>query len=176
MKRFLTTVAVVLAIIFSTVSLLVNGVLLYGLLQARQAGLEAVATARIALSDLNDRVIETSVPLHHALPIEATVPVRQDLIVPIHTTLPLSTTVSVPVDIPLLGEYRLPIPVEAEVPVDLEIVVPLSQTVRVETVVQVDTDVPVRVEVSQLGIDDLIGQIDEVLARIERGLRNPLSP
>lgn len=176
MKRILATVAVVLAIIFSTISLLVNGALLYGLLQARQAGLEAVAAARVALSGLNDRTIEASVPLHHALPIEATVPVRQDLIVPIHTTLPLSTTVSVPVNLPIVGEYRLTVPVQAEVPVDLEVVVPLSQTVQVETVVQVDTEVPVRVEMRRLGIDDLIAQIDEALATMEQKLQNPLSP
>jgi|GEM_PF-918887 hypothetical protein len=176
MKRILATVAVVLALVFSTISLLVNGVLLYGLLQARQAGLEAVAAARTALSGLNDRVIEASVPLHHALPIEAIVPVQQDLIVPIHTTLPFSTTVSVPVDLPIVGEYRLSVPVQAEVPVDLEVVVPLSQTVRVETVVQVDTEVPVQVEMRQLGIDDLIAQIDEALAAMERKLQNPLSP
>lgn len=176
MKRILATVAVVLALIFSTISLLVDGVLLYSLLQTREAGLETIAVTRSFLSNLSERTIEATVPLHHAVPVEATVPVRQNLVVPIHTTLPISTDVSVLIDFPLVGERSISFPVQAEVPVDLEVAIPISQTVQVETVVQVDTEVPIQVEMSQLGLDDLLAQVDEILAAMERELRNPLAP
>jgi len=175
-RRFLATFAITLAFVLAVLSLSLNAFLLYSLLQARQAGLEAVAEARAALATLNDRTIEAQVPIHHAVPVQATLPVRQDFAIPVQTTLPISTVVTVPLDLPLVGRYEIAVPVQAEIPLDLEVVVPVSQTVSLETTVQLDTEVPVRIEVQRLGLEDLLGQLDAALAQVEQALRGPLSP
>lgn len=169
MRRFIGPVTLILAI----VSLVVSGFILYGLLRVRQFGLTTVIEARTALSGLGDRAIETSIPFHEAVPIEAHVPLEQEFVVPIQTTIPFSTVVRVPIEVPLLGTRTIAVPVEAEVPVNLQVVIPISQTVEVKTAVMIDTQVPVRVEMRQLGLGDLVMRIDAALARIERGLRWP---
>lgn len=171
MRSFLTTAGVASALILSAIALLVSGAMLYGLLQVRAVSLDGVSQARAVLHGLNDRVIETTVPLHHAFPIEAELPLQQDFVVPIRTTLAVSTVVTVTADLPLVGRFPIPLPVQANIPVDLQLIIPVSQTVPIETAVQLDTEVPVRVEVGQLGIQDLLGGLDASLGRIERALR-----
>ena len=176
MKRFLGTIAVVLALVLAVLALIVSSVTLYGLLQARQSGLEAIADARAALSDLNNQAIDTTIPFHSTFPIQTDVPLQQEFVVPIHTTIPISTVVQVPVTLPILGTYDLSVPVVTDVPIDLDIVVPLSQTVRVETAVEVNTTVPLHLELGQLGLDDLLEQIDAALGEIEEGLSGSPTP
>ncbi|HIE38955.1 MAG TPA: hypothetical protein EYH30_06320 [Anaerolineales bacterium] len=176
MKRAIGSLALILALLLAVTSLVVSGFTLYGLLRARRAGLTAVTEAREALSSLSDQVIETSIPFHHALPIQAHVPLEQEFIIPIQTTVPFSAVVQVPIQIPVLGTYEMSVPINAEIPLDMQVVVPVSQTVSVETVVAVDTEVPVRLEVGQLGLEELLEQIDAALAEMERGLRWPMTP
>ena len=175
MKRIVGSVVVGIALLLAVLSLAVSGFTLYGLVRARRAGLSAVTEARAALSGLGDYTIETSIPFNQTFPIQAEVPLEQQFVIPIQTTIPLSTVVQVPVELPLLGRYELSVPVNAEVPLDLEVIVPISQTVEVETAVQVNTTVPVRVGVAQLGLGDLLEQIDAALAEVERGLRWPMT-
>lgn len=173
MKRFVGPVALVLALLLAMASLIVNGVVMYGLLRVRRAGLAAVTEARTALSGLSDRTIETTIPFHHTFPVRARVPLEQEFLVPIQMTIPISTVVWVPLEIPLLGTYQVAVPVEAQVPVDLQVVIPISQTVEVETSVVMDTEVPVQVEVGRLGLEDLLEHADTALAEMEQGLRWP---
>jgi len=172
-KRFIGPIASILALILAAAALVVGGFALYGLLQARRVGLAAVTEARTSLAGLSDYTIDTTIPFHHSIPIDAEVPLRQDFVVPIQTTIPISTVARVPISIPLLGTYDLSVPVEAEVPVDLQVVIPVSQTVPVRTVVLLDTEVPVQVEIGRLGLDDLLEQLDGVLAQVEQGLQWP---
>ena len=170
MRRFVGTTAVVLALLLAILALITSGVTLYGLLQARRSGLEAIAEARAALRDLGNQTIDTTIPFNSTFPIQTDVPFQQEFAVPIHTTIPISTVVQVPVTLPVLGTYEISVPVATDVPIDLDIVVPISQTVRVETTVEVNTSVPLHLEVSQLGIQDLLEQIDAALAEMEDGL------
>ena len=174
MNRLLAALGVTLALTFSLVALLISAGLLLGLLQVRDASLDAVVQARTALHGLNDRVIETTVPLHHTFPIEAELPLRQDFVVPIRTTLAVSTVVTVAVDLPLVGTYPVALPVQANIPVDLEVIIPVSQTVPIETAVRLDAEVPIQVEVRRLGLEDLLGELDASLDRVEQALWVPL--
>jgi hypothetical protein len=159
MKRFLGSTAVLLALLLAVVSLVLSGLTAYGSLRARQAGLQALAEARAAFSALTDSTISASVSLSHTFPIQARVPLEQDFVVPIQTTIPISTVAQVPVEIPLLGTYRLSVPVQAE-----------------ETDVSLETEVPVQLSARSLGLDGLFSRLDAALARAERGMRWPLAP
>jgi len=176
MKRFVGPAVLALALLLATAALLLNLLVLRGLLQARQAGLEALAETRAALAGVTSQTIEISIPLSYTFPIQADVPVEQDFIVPIQTTIPISTVARVPIEIPLFGQYQLPVPVRAEVPVSLQVMIPVSQTVTIETTVAIDTEVPVQLTADRLGLEGVLAQIDVALARLEQGLRGTAPP
>ncbi|MGD1996643.1 MAG: hypothetical protein PVH62_07705 [Anaerolineae bacterium] len=176
MKGYVKPALLVLIVLVAVTSLVLSGLTLYGFLRFREAGLATVKEARTALSDLTESGIQISVPLRDTFPVHASVPLRQEFAVPIRTTIPLSTTARVPIEIPIVGTYRVAVPVETQVPIDLEVVVPVSETLEVETAVALSTEVAVQVEMEQLGLGDLLEEIDGALAEVERGLQWPLSP
>jgi hypothetical protein len=163
--------ALVLALILSLAALVVGSLALYGVRRIQQGTLVAVTEARSALSQVSDYTVETSIPISQTFPVAADIPLEQDFVVPIRTTVPISATVQVPVRVPILGTYQMAVPVAADVPIDLRVVIPVSQTVVVSTAVTLDTEVPVRLELRQLGLDDLVEQIDGALGQMERELQ-----
>ncbi|MBN1180600.1 MAG: hypothetical protein JXD18_15430 [Anaerolineae bacterium] len=171
MKDIVKTVLLVAAIVLSVVAIAVSVTTLIGFTSFQRAGLAAVQEARAGLGDLTGFTIETSVPVQQTFPIYAEVPFRQDFAVPIRTEIPISTVVEVPINVPIFGTYTLEVPVDTTVPIDLQLVIPVSQTVTVETSVTLDTEIPVRLELSQLGIDDLLDQVDQALAELEAGFQ-----
>lgn len=173
MNRGFQRVLLVIGALMVLASLILSSLTFYGLLRARRMGLRAVEQARAALSGLSEREIDTTVPIHHTLPISAAVPLQQEFEVPIQTTIPISTTAQVPIQIPVVGTYQIEVPVETRVPIDLDVIVPVSQTVQISTSVTLDTEVPVHVEVEQLGLSDLLEQIDDVLLGVKGALRWP---
>lgn len=175
MKRFVVPALSVLALLLAVAAIAVGSFSLVLMVRLQRGALLAVTEARAALADVPERAIEISIPLQQTFPISASVPLRQDFVVPIQATLPISTVVRVPVEVPILGTYQMSVPVVTEVPIDLEVVIPVSQTVPVATEVSLDTEVPVRLEMDQLGLDDLLIEVDRVLGQIEQGLQSPFS-
>lgn len=173
MKRFLVPVGLVLALLLSVAALVVGGLALYGVRQLQQGALTAVTEARSTLEGFTDRTIETSIPIRQTFPIDAQVPLEQEFVVPIQTTLPISVVIDVPVQLPLLGTYEVTVPVDTDVPIDLEVVIPISQTVPVNTEVTLDTEVPIRLSFDQLGLDDLMEDVDQGLLEVEQQLQQP---
>lgn len=173
MKRFLVPAGLVLALLLSVAALVVGGLALYGVRQLQQGALTAVAEARSTLAGITDQTIETTIPIRQTFPIDAEVPLNQEFVVPIQTTLPISVVVDVPVQLPLLGTYEVTVPVDTEVPIDLQVVIPISQTVPVNTEVTLDTEVPIRLSLDQLGMDDVLEDIDQGLQDVEQQLREP---
>lgn len=171
MKRYVGPVLIALALLFSVAALVLSSFTLVGALRFREAASTAVSQARDGLDGMESYSLQTSIPLSQTFPIQADVPLEQDFVVPIQMEIPLSTVVQVPLQIPVLGTYEVSVPVEARIPVDLQVVIPVSETLRVETAVTVNTQFPLRLDAAQLGLDDLLEQIDAALAEIERGLR-----
>jgi len=170
-KRYAGPALIALALFFSIVALALSGIILYSALRFQRAAAAAVSDARRVLGSLDSYALETSIPLSQTFPIQANVPLQQDFVVPIRTEIPLSTVVHVPVQIPIVGTYDLSVPVEARIPVNLQVVIPVSETLRVETSVSVDTQFPLRLDAAQLGLGELLGQLDAALAEVEQGLR-----
>jgi hypothetical protein len=173
MKRFLVPAGLVLALLISVAALVVGGLALYGVRQFQQGALTAVMEARSMLSGVTDQTIETTIPIRQTFPINAEVPLDQEFVVPIQTTLPISVVVDVPVQLPLLGTYEVTVPVDTEVPIDLQVVIPISQTVPVNTEVTLDTEVPIRLTLDQLGLGDMVEEVDQGLEEVEQQLQEP---
>jgi hypothetical protein len=174
MKDVVKTVLIVAAVVLAVVSLSLNIIVLVGMRNFQIAGLQAIATARTGLVGVSDFVIDTTVPIQQTFPIYAEVPLEQEFSVPIQTEIPISTVVEVPIQIPVLGTRVIEVPVDTSVPIDLQVVIPVSQTVSVDTSVTLDTEVPVNLELEDLGLNEILDQVDAALQLLEDGLSWPL--
>jgi hypothetical protein len=174
MNKFLVGAAWVLLTVLVLVSLALNGVVIYSLVQVRDITLGTVGDARQVIAGVDDDVITHVIEVEQEIPVSVTVPIDQDVLVPIQTTIPISTVVTVPVKPPLLPEFSLPIPIQAVIPVDLEVVVPISETVPIDTVIPLDVEVPVEIPLADTPVVGYLDQLDEALSRLEERLADPL--
>jgi hypothetical protein len=181
-------VALILLTILSLLSLVFNGLVIFGLVRARQIALEAqqtalntVTDARSIITGVGDDTFSYTFEVRQEIPINASVPFNDEITIPIRTTIPVSTVVIIPVDAGLLGTFDLDVPIRSMFPVDLSITFPVSQTVDVVTTVPLDVAVPIEVPLAETPLVGYIEELDTGLARLEkaivqmeRWLRNPL--
>lgn len=126
------------------------------------------------------------VPISATIPVSASVPFSETIDVPINTSIPINTTVSVP--LPVLGNIPIPIPIVTSIPVNLDVQVPISRTipveldipvdltievaveseVPVETEVPVQLDFPVNLPLDDMGVQQLVQQVQEALDSLMR--------
>jgi hypothetical protein len=123
------------------------------------------------------------VPISQTVPVSLSVLFADNIDVPIKEIIPINTTVEVPVTIPGIGRVTIPIPIVTSIPIDLNVVVPISRTIPINTsipvVFLVDVPVqsnvpiqanipvvmnfPVSIPLDDMGIDNLIRQIEQAL-------------
>lgn len=173
MKRLAIPVLLGVSLVLALVALIVGGLALYGVRQFQAATLASVAEVRVALADLSERTFETNVPIRQSVPVSVSFPLDQEFLVPIRTTIPFSTTVRVPIEIPILGTRTINVPVQTEVPVDLEVVIPVSQTVSINTDVALNTDIPIQINLREMGLGDVLEELDGMLIEVEEDLQWP---
>jgi len=172
MKKGNVVVLVVLTAL-TLVSLVLDGIVIYGLAQARRIALEAVGNARAVLDGIGDDTFSYALKVDQEIPISASVPFNQEVRVPIQTTLPISTVVEVPIDAGLLGTFDVEVPVRAVVPVNLEVAIPVSKTVDIATTVFLNTSVPIEIPIADTPLHSYLEQIDTALESAEVRLRHP---
>jgi len=91
-------------------SLALNGVVILGLLRARQIVLATVTDARTTVIGVGDDTLSYTLEVKQEIPIVTSIPFDEDVIVPVRTTIPVSTTVVVPVNLGI-PTYDLEIPI-----------------------------------------------------------------
>lgn len=121
------------------------------------------------------------VPISATIPVSASVPFSETIDVPINTVIPINATVSVP--LPAIGNIPIPIPIVTSIPVNLDVKVPISRTipvaldipvdltievpvesqVPVQTSVPVQLDFPVNLPLEDMGVQQLIQQVQTAL-------------
>lgn len=175
MKK-LYAIALILLALLTLLSLALNGVVIYGLLQARQIALDAqqaalktVTDARSVVAGVGDDAFSYTLKVEQEIPIAASVPFDEVVIIPVHTVVPIDTTVTVPIDLGITT-YDLEIPIQTIVPVNLEFAVPISQTVDIVTSVPLDVDVPIEIPLAETPFVDYMDELDAGLARLEEAL------
>ena len=176
MKK-LYLVALIVLTLLTLISLALNGVVIYGLLRAQkialdaqQVGLGVVTEARSAITGVGDDTFAYTFEVKQDVPVETSVPFREEVIVPIRATIPISTMVIIPVNAGLLGTIDIDVPVRTLIPVNLDIAVPISHTVDIATVVPLDVDVPIEIALAETPLVDYIVQMDAGLAKLEEAL------
>ncbi len=182
-------IALIFLAMLTVCSLALNGVVIFGLLRARQIALdaqqtaqEAVGNARAIVTGVSDDTFSYTIEVEQEIPIATTIPFNEEVNVPIHTTIPISTTVIIPINAGLLGTFSIDVPIRTIIPIDLEVTVPISQTVNIATTVPLNMDVPINIPLAETPLIDYIDEVDaalirfeETLARLERKLTNPFS-
>jgi hypothetical protein len=181
-------VALILLTILTLLSLILNGVVIYGLVRARQIALEAqqtalntVTDARSIVTGVGDDTFSYTFKVQQEIPVNASIPFNDEITVPIRTTIPVSTVVIIPVNAGLLGTFDVDVPIRTVFPVDLNITFPVSQTIDVATTVPLDVAVPIEIPLAETPLVGYIEELDTGLARlenailqIERWLKDPL--
>jgi hypothetical protein len=172
MNKVYTIVLVLLAVL-TLISLALNGVIIGGLLRAqeialevRQTALNTVDDARSIVTSVGDDTFAYTLEVEQEVPIAASVPFDEMVVIPVNTVIPIDTTVTVPIDLGLTT-YDLDIPIQAVVPVDLEFAVPISHTVDIATSVLLDVDVPIEIPLDETPLVDYMEELDAGLGRLE---------
>lgn len=171
-----TTIALILLALLTLLSLALNGVVIYGLLRARQialdaqqAALQTVTDARSVVAGVGDDAFSYTLKVEQEIPIAASIPVDEVVTIPVDTVVPIDTTVIVPIDLGITT-YDLVIPIQTIVPVNLEFAVPISQTVDIVTSVPLDVDVPIEIPLAETPFVEYMDELDAGLARLEEAL------
>ena len=172
MKKGYQVVLIVLALL-TLLSLALNGVIIYGLLRAREIVLATVADARTIVTGVGDDTFSYTFEVREEIPVAASVPFNEQITVPIETTIPISTTVVVPINLGITS-YDLQVPIRTIVPLNLEFTVPVSKTVDIATTVPLAVDVPVEIPIADTPLVDYLEGLDKDLEQLEEKLANPL--
>ena len=170
-------VALILLTILTLLSLMLNGVVIFGLVRARQIALEAqqtalntVTDARSIVTGVGDDTFYYTFKVQQEIPINTSVTFNDEITVPIRTTIPVSTVVIIPVDAGLLGTFDVDVPIRTMFPVDLNITFPVSQTVDIVTTVPLDVAVPIEVPLAETPLVGYMEELDTGLARLEKAI------
>jgi hypothetical protein len=126
------------------------------------------------------------VPISATIPVSASVPFSDTIDVPINTVIPINARVSVP--LPALGNIPIPIPIVTSIPVNLNVQVPISRSIPVQLDIPVDLmievpvqsqvpvrsdipvefDFPVNIPLEEMGLEQLLQQVQEALDSLIR--------
>jgi hypothetical protein len=167
-------IAMIVLAVLTLFSLALNGVVVFGLLQAQRIALSAVARTRAVVAGIGDDTFSYTFEVRQEIPIAASIPFNETVSVPVETTIPISTTVVVPIDLGITS-YDLKVPIRTVIPVDVEFTVPVSKTVAVSTTVPLDVDVPIEIPIGDTPLVGYLERLDAELARLEGKLANPLA-
>jgi hypothetical protein len=131
------------------------------------------------------------VPISQTIPVSLSVLFEDNIEVPIQEIIHINTIVFVPVQvIPGLPPANIEIPIITDIPIDLFVEVPVSKTIPISTSIPVVFDVevpvnsnvpiqsevpvelafPVNIPLDEMGVDVIIGQIEEALRDLARSL------
>lgn len=170
------TIALVLLTLLTLLSLTLNGVVIFGLLRARQialdvqqATLNTVTDARSIVTGVGDDTFAYTLEVEQEIPIKTSVPFNEEINVPVNTVIPIDTTVTVPIDLGITT-YDLEVPIQTIVPVDLEFAVPISQTVDIDTTVLLNVDVPIEIPLDETPLVGYMEELDTGLGQLETDL------
>ncbi|MFN2136958.1 MAG: hypothetical protein ACK2UK_13445 [Candidatus Promineifilaceae bacterium] len=123
-----------------------------------------------------------TVPIQTTIPISTSIAVNENIAVPINDVVSLNRNArifisvlgqSIPVDIPIRADIplnmqtnvpiNLEVPVNLEVPIDMVIEVPVDTEVPINAEVPVQMEFPVTIPVEDMGLNDLLVQVQEGL-------------
>ncbi len=166
-------VALIVLTVLTLLSLTLNGLVIVGLLRARQIVLDTVTEARAIVAGIGDDTFSYTFEVDQDVPIAASIPFNEEVTVPIRTTFPISTVVVIPINAGPLGTFDIDVPIRTVIPIDLDVAVPVSRTVDIVATVPLNVDVPIEIPIADTPLVGYLEELDAALAQVEVRLRQP---
>jgi hypothetical protein len=163
---------VVVSLVVSVASCALSGYLVYSLLAVRQLALEGVESALSALNGLEGKGFHYDYRFNKSIPIQADIPIQQDIVFPFEGDFPINTTVEVPIDAGVLGTIVVEVPINTSFYVSTAVPIKVDQTFSVSTTIPVDMTIPIDVSADDPEIQKMLEPVRQWLAE----LRNVFAP
>ncbi len=147
------------------VSLGLNVVVIYTLLDARRQAAQGFAGAADVVAQLKIASVKYDVPVDEHIPVQSDVPLNFSVQVPISQTLPIKTVIDT--SIRVLG---VPVPVSAPisttVPISFTVSVPVKYDIKFKTDVPVKFNVPIEIRIADTPLAKSLDDFEAMLRRL----------
>ena len=147
---------VLLSLVVSVVSCVLSSYLIYSLLTVRQLALEGLDSAISALDGLEGKGFHYDYHFSKSIPIQADIPIQQDIVFPFEGDFPINTTVEVPIDAGVLGTIVVEVPINTSFYVSTSVPIKIDQTFSVSTTIPVDMTIPIDVSANDPEIQKML--------------------
>jgi hypothetical protein len=158
-------VMVGLCLVISLASLALNGLLIYSLLNTREAAVEGLDAAIDALDSFGGKGFHYEYKFEEVIPFSGDIPFKQDLVFPFEGDIPINTTIEVPIT--FAGqEFTVRVPIDTSVYIDTAVPISVDQTVHVSTSLPVSLVIPIDVKPDDPTVQGLLSNVREWLVRL----------
>lgn len=154
-------VLVVICLVLSVASLLLSASLVYGLWSMRGMALDGLDSAISALDGLEGEGFQYEYHFQQTIPVDQSIPFKQDIIFPFKGDVPINTTVRVPIEAGALGTFVIDVPIDTTVYVSTTVPVSIDQSFDVQAEIPVDMMIPIEI---QFDDPELSGLVDNARA------------
>jgi hypothetical protein len=165
-----------LALILSLISIALNAVLIYAMLNIQQVAVNGLDTALDSLGDLGENGFHYEYEFDQDFPISTDIPFQQEMIFPFEGDFPINTTVEVPINAGVLGSFVVEVPIDTSVYVSTEVPVSINETFHVSTSVPVSMTIPIDVQADDPAIQSTIDGVRQWLIELRQAFAADLIP
>ncbi len=149
-----------LSLALSLLSLALNAVLIYKLLETRQKAIDGIEQAMAALEDVAAQGFHYEYKFDRTIPFSGDIPFKQDIVFPFEGTIPFKTTVKVPINMGLI-QTEIEVPVDTSVYVNTSIPIHIDETIHVDTEIPISMTIPIDIQPGDPELQRLIDSVRE---------------
>jgi hypothetical protein len=159
-------VMVGLCLVISLVSLALNGLLIYNLMNTRQTAVEGLDAAINALDSLGGKGFHYEYRFQEVIPFSGDIPFKQDLVFPFEGDIPINTVIEVPINVGI-QTFLVKVPIDTSVYINTSVPIHVDQTVHVSTTIPLSMTIPIDVKAEDPAVQDLLRNVREWLVRFK---------
>jgi hypothetical protein len=159
-------VAVGVALALGLLSLALNGLLIYSLLDVRRQAVDKLDTVIASFDNMEGKGFHYEYHFEEEIPFSGDIPFKQDMIFPFEGDFPINTTVEVPINAGMLGTFVVEVPIDTSFYIETEVPVHVDQTVHVSTSIPVDMTIPIDIKPDDPAIQNLLSQVKDWLEEL----------
>ena len=155
-------VSVLILYLLVTISLLLNGGLIWLLLRVQDRVFDSFDQFTTMAEKIEAEVLSVPIHVDETFPVSVSVPFEYSDTFPVNTTVPISTTLVVPFEI-MGSTINIDVPVDMSVPINLDVPVSLVKTFDISTTVPVKFDMVVEIRMNDTPIPVYLTDLKEML-------------
>jgi hypothetical protein len=149
------------------VSLALNAVTIFALLQARTIAKEQIVLLADQLQKAEGQDLTFDIKQTRGIPVQAVVPIQKQLNIPINTTVNIDQVLNVPINTPL-GNTSINIPIKTTIPVNITVPVTLSESLPISTTFFIDANIPITIPMANTPFATMIRDLRQQLLDLSR--------